>query len=173
LAESAHHRAGRLEGRDFVLGDVTGPVLLISAGIGVTPVLAMLHRLAEQHDTFGQQKRELQEWVKRREEEIEEQAARLLHVSNLFYTAPMVRLAVRLAERSIALRREDLIHVDTYAMANLIAGRRVNGASPDELARAILWLASPENRLTSGALFFSRGWCSCEVTFASQSLPHY
>ena len=31
---------------DFVLGDVTGPVLLISAGIGVTPVLAMLHALA-------------------------------------------------------------------------------------------------------------------------------
>ena len=33
---------------DFVLADGTGPILLISAGIGVTPVLCMLYQLAKQ-----------------------------------------------------------------------------------------------------------------------------
>jgi ferredoxin-NADP reductase len=36
---------------DFVLEEGTGPVLLVSAGIGVTPVLAMLRRMADQGST--------------------------------------------------------------------------------------------------------------------------
>ncbi|QXE37689.1 MOSC domain-containing protein [Streptomyces sp. GMY02] len=35
---------------DFVLGEGTSPVVLLSAGIGVTPVLAMLYRLASERD---------------------------------------------------------------------------------------------------------------------------
>ena len=34
---------------DFYLGDDTVPVVFVSAGIGITPVLAMLHALAAQH----------------------------------------------------------------------------------------------------------------------------
>ncbi|AEA27712.1 Nitric oxide dioxygenase [Pseudonocardia dioxanivorans CB1190] len=34
---------------EFVLDDGTAPVVLASAGIGITPVLAMLHRLAAEH----------------------------------------------------------------------------------------------------------------------------
>ncbi|MFJ5212376.1 MOSC domain-containing protein [Streptomyces nigra] len=36
---------------DFVLKEGIGPVLLVSAGIGVTPVLAMLHELAASHSS--------------------------------------------------------------------------------------------------------------------------
>lgn len=36
---------------EFVLDGGPGPVLLVSAGIGVTPVLAMLHRLASERST--------------------------------------------------------------------------------------------------------------------------
>jgi ferredoxin-NADP reductase/MOSC domain-containing protein YiiM len=45
------HRGGRVEVAaprgDFVLDGDSNPVLLISAGIGITPVLAILHQLAE------------------------------------------------------------------------------------------------------------------------------
>jgi len=49
------HRGDRIEVAaprgDFVLDDGRNPVVLISAGIGLTPVLAMLHRLATTHST--------------------------------------------------------------------------------------------------------------------------
>ncbi len=46
------HRGDRIEAAaprgDFVLDEGSGPVLLVSAGIGQTPLLAMLHRLASE-----------------------------------------------------------------------------------------------------------------------------
>ena len=50
LRPGATMEAGAPRG-DFVLEEGTGPVLLISAGIGVTPVLAMLHELAAARST--------------------------------------------------------------------------------------------------------------------------
>src|SRR5262249_19846889 len=39
-------RGGRAPRGDFYLTDGSGPVVLISAGIGITPILAMLHALS-------------------------------------------------------------------------------------------------------------------------------
>ncbi len=50
LRPGATLEAGAPRG-DFVLEEGTGPVVLISAGIGVTPVLAMLHELAAARST--------------------------------------------------------------------------------------------------------------------------
>ena len=50
LRPGATLEAGAARG-DFVLEEGTGPVLLISAGIGVTPVVAMLHELAAARST--------------------------------------------------------------------------------------------------------------------------
>ena len=44
---------------DFVLDEGTGPVLLISAGIGVTPVLSMLHQLADRQLADSQRDRDI------------------------------------------------------------------------------------------------------------------
>ncbi len=51
-----------------------------------------------------------------------------------FRTAGVRHLTTRLAERSIALRREDLIHVDTFALPSLIDGLGTV-ITPEDVAR--------------------------------------
>jgi acetylornithine/succinyldiaminopimelate/putrescine aminotransferase len=58
---------------------------------------------------------------------VQEQAARLMHVSNLFYTAPMVRLAERLTERSLG---GVVFFTNSGAEANEAAIKLVRKARP-------------------------------------------
>ncbi|MBV9919416.1 MAG: MOSC domain-containing protein [Pseudonocardia sp.] len=90
---------------EFVLGDGGEPVVLLSAGIGVTPVLAMLHALAAQHST-----REVW-WLHstrgRATHALADEARRLLEAlpnarSHIFYTAEAA--APRRLDRSVLER---------------------------------------------------------------------
>ena len=58
---------------------------------------------------------------------VQEQAARLMHVSNLFYTAPMVRLAERLTQRSLG---GVVFFTNSGAEANEAAIKLVRKARP-------------------------------------------
>ena len=58
---------------------------------------------------------------------VQEQAARLMHVSNLFTNAPMVRLAERLVERSFG---ESVYFANSGAEANEAALKLVRKARP-------------------------------------------
>ena len=111
---------------DFVLDDGTGPVLLISAGIGVTPVLAMLHELA----AAPQRPREVW-WIHGargpREHPLAAEAHALLaslpHArEHMFYSADQPRHALSQGQSSLALgrsgRRERL-----HLRAGLVHGR--------------------------------------------------
>ena len=77
---------------EFVLADEANPVLLVSAGVGITPVLAMLHQLAD-----GASAREVW-WIHtardRDQDAFADEAHQLLQSlqhahEHLFYTAPM------------------------------------------------------------------------------------
>ena len=58
---------------------------------------------------------------------VQEQAARLMHVSNLFTNAPMLRLAERLVERSFG---ESVYFANSGAEANEAALKLVRKARP-------------------------------------------
>ncbi|QWZ07321.1 2Fe-2S iron-sulfur cluster binding domain-containing protein [Nocardioides panacis] len=94
------HRGDRIEVAaprgDFVLDDGTGPVLLVSGGIGQTPLLAMLHRLS------GERSRREVWWVHATHDadshafsvEVSDLLGRLPAAQSLvYYTAPAQPLA--------------------------------------------------------------------------------
>ncbi|WP_327070432.1 MOSC and FAD-binding oxidoreductase domain-containing protein [Kitasatospora sp. NBC_01302] len=81
---------------EFVLAPGTGPVLLISAGVGVTPVLAMLHQLAAEHGGGGSGGREVW-WLHTARDAAQQAFAREAHAllngmpaarELVFHTAP-------------------------------------------------------------------------------------
>jgi ferredoxin-NADP reductase/MOSC domain-containing protein YiiM len=106
---------------DFVLGDGIDPVLLISAGIGLTPVLAMLHRLASEASN-----REVW-WIHTTHDadshafstEATDLLARLPSAHSLvYYTAPSRRLAPDSAIRTGRLTADVVAALNLQADAN-------------------------------------------------------
>jgi ferredoxin-NADP reductase len=106
---------------DFVLGDGIDPVLLISAGIGLSPVLAMLHRLASEASN-----REVW-WIHTTHDadshafstEATDLLARLPSAHSLvYYTAPSRRLAPDSAIRTGRLTADVVAGLNLPADAN-------------------------------------------------------
>jgi ferredoxin-NADP reductase/MOSC domain-containing protein YiiM len=97
---------------EFVLADGTQPLVLLSAGIGVTPVLAMLHQLAAGHSTRSVW------WVHAArgpdEQPLASEAARLLAElpnghSHVFYSSAGRLTADRLA--GLGLPRDGVVYL--------------------------------------------------------------
>jgi len=109
---------------DFVLSDGDNPVLLISAGIGVTPVLAMLHSLAAHHSD-----REVW-WIHTTRNAgshaFAEEAAQLIGSlekahSHIFYTAPTGPPAVGIVPPAAGIGAP-AVGIEPLA-AGIVAGR--------------------------------------------------
>ena len=115
---------------DFTLGAGTGPVLLISAGIGVTPVLAMLHQLAAARST-----REVW-WIlgarEPREHPLAAEAARPARVAAARPRARVLQRDRRPAQQGQAPRpgragRRERLHLRAGLVHDRHAGRPVRG----------------------------------------------
>ncbi len=115
---------------DFVLGEDNRPVVLVSAGVGITPVLAMLHRLAAQRS-----EREI--WwlhtIRRPQEqafagETQDLLASLPHVhARTYYSAESRLSAARLAELKLPADAVAYVCGPTGFMTDMAEGLRAAG----------------------------------------------
>ena len=135
---------------DFYLSDGAGPVVLMSAGVGVTPVLAMLHALAK-----GPSDREVWWLHITRDaetlafsEEVSDLIAELPHArQQVFYTSSVGRLDAR-AVAELGLPRDPTVYMcgpDQF-MADMRSSLTDAGIDPAQIHTELFGPASDQSR---------------------------
>jgi ferredoxin-NADP reductase/MOSC domain-containing protein YiiM len=146
---------------DFVLDDGSGPVLLLSAGIGVTPVLAMLHALAGAHST-----REVW-WVHSAREPREDPLAAEAHA--LLAGLPHAREYLRYTQDQGRLSK------DTLAALGVPAGATAYVCGPDafmaDMRQALTAIGIEAGRIRT-ELFGALASINPGITGQARRAPH-
>lgn len=133
---------------DFVLDDAPAPVVLVSAGIGVTPVLAMLHRLAAERSDrpvwwlHAARRPEEQAFAA----ETEKLLAALPHVRTRTYYSGTGRLTAQRL-RELALPRDSVAYVCGPAsfMSDVAAGLAAAGLDANKIHTETFGALAPIN----------------------------